>query len=95
VIDTRHFISSAACDIDRLAAARGHWGVESIHWLLDIELKDGLSRYRTGHGAKNTAAVRRFALVAPIKQRGASRQAAKKQAGILASSSKSFSSNDR
>jgi predicted transposase YbfD/YdcC len=61
--DTRYFISSAACDIERLAAAaRGHWGVESMHWLLDVEFKDDLSRYRTGHGAKNMAAVRRFAL---------------------------------
>jgi hypothetical protein len=45
VIDTRYFISLAACDIDRLtAAARGHLGVESMHWLLDIEFKDELSR---------------------------------------------------
>ena len=61
--DTRYFISSTACDIERIAAAvRGHWGVESMHWLLDVEFKDDLSRYRTGHGAKNMAAVRRFAL---------------------------------
>jgi len=61
--DTRYFISSAACDIERIAAAvRGHWGVESMHWLLDVEFKDDLSRYRTGHGAKNMAVVRRFAL---------------------------------
>ena len=61
--DTRYFISSAARDIERFAAAaRGHWGVESMHWLLDVEFKDDLSRYRTGHGAKNMAAVRRFAL---------------------------------
>jgi predicted transposase YbfD/YdcC len=61
--DTRYFISSAACDIERIAAAaRGHWGVESMHWLLDVEFKDDLSRYRTGHGAKNMAAIRRFAL---------------------------------
>src|SRR5215470_5572231 len=61
--DTRFYISSAACDIDRLAnGARGHWGVESMHWLLDVEFKDDLSRYRSGHGAKNMAIVRRFAL---------------------------------
>jgi len=61
--DTRYFISSAARDIERIAAAvRGHWGVESMHWLLDVEFKDDQSRYRTGHGAKNMAAVRRFAL---------------------------------
>ena len=33
-----------------------------MHWLLDVEFKDDLSRYRTGHGAKNMAIVRRFAL---------------------------------
>jgi predicted transposase YbfD/YdcC len=61
--DTRYFISSAPSNIDRLAAAvRGHWGVESMHWLLDVEFKDDLSRYRTGHGAENMAVVRRFAL---------------------------------
>jgi len=61
--DTRFYISSAACNIDRLAnGARGHWGVESMHWLLDVEFKDDLSRYRSGHGAKNMAIVRRFAL---------------------------------
>jgi predicted transposase YbfD/YdcC len=61
--DTRYFISSAPLDIERIAAgARGHWGVESMHWLLDVVFKDDLSRYRAGHGAKNMAIVRRFAL---------------------------------
>src|SRR5487761_187959 len=61
--DTRFFISSAPIDIERLAnGTRGHWGVESMHWLLDVEFKDDLSRYRAGHGAKNMAVVRRFAL---------------------------------
>jgi len=61
--ETRYYISSAPCDIERLAAAaRGHWGVESMHWLLDVEFKDDLSRYRAGHGAKNMATLRRFAL---------------------------------
>jgi predicted transposase YbfD/YdcC len=61
--ETRYFISSAPLDIDRLAnATRGHWGVESMHWLLDVEFGDDLSRYRAGHGAKNMAVVRRFAL---------------------------------
>jgi len=61
--DTRTYICSAPLDIERLAkGVRGHWGVESMHWLLDVEFKDDLSRYRTGHGAKNMALVRRFAL---------------------------------
>lgn len=61
--DTRLYISSAPLDIERLAdASRGHWGVESMHWLLDVAFKDDLSRYRSGHGAKNMAVIRRFAL---------------------------------
>jgi len=62
-VDERLYISSAPLDIERLAnGARGHWGVESMHWLLDVAFKDDLSRYRSGHGAKNMAVVRRFAL---------------------------------
>ena len=61
--DTRVYISSAPLDIERLAeGSRGHWGVESMHWLLDVEFKDDLSRYRTGNGAKNMAVIRRFCL---------------------------------
>jgi len=61
--DTRLYISSAPLDIERLAhGSRAHWGVESMHWLLDTAFKDDLSRYRTGFGAKNMAVVRRFAL---------------------------------
>lgn len=61
--DDRLYISSTTLDIDRLAqGARGHWGVESMHWLLDVTFGDDRSRYRTGSGAKNMAVVRRFAL---------------------------------
>src|SRR3974390_822094 len=61
--DTRFYISSAPLAIERLAnPAPGHWGGESMHWLLDVAFKDDLSRYRAGHGAKNMAVVRRFAL---------------------------------
>ena len=61
--DERLYISSAPLEIERLAqGVRGPWGVESRHWLLDLEFKDDRSRYRSGHGAKNMATVRRFAL---------------------------------
>jgi predicted transposase YbfD/YdcC len=61
--ETRTYIASLPLDINRIAAAiRGHWGVESMHWILDVQFKDDLSRYRQGHGAKNMAVVRRFAL---------------------------------
>ncbi len=79
--DSRFYISSAPLNIERLAsAARGHWGVESMHWLLDVEFKDDLSRYRAGHGAKNMAVVRRFALnlVRAIKAKGSVKTRRKK-----------------
>jgi len=61
--DTRTYISSAPLDIDRLAdGARGHWGVESMHWMLDVLFKDDQSRYRSGYGPQNMACLRRFAL---------------------------------
>ena len=61
--EIRTYISSLSLDIHRIAAAiRGHWAIESMHWILDVQFKDDLSRYRQGHGAKNMAVVRRFAL---------------------------------
>ena len=57
------YLASLPIVIERLATAiHGHWGVEPMHWILDVLFKDGLSRYRQGHGAKNMALVRRFAL---------------------------------
>jgi len=61
--DTRYYICSATLDIEKLAVAvRGHWGVESMHWILDVEFNDDLSRYRAQNGTKNMATLRRFAL---------------------------------
>lgn len=63
-IENRHYISSATLTIERLAeAVRGHWTIENqVHWVLDVGFNDDLARYRVPNGAKNMAAVRRFAL---------------------------------
>jgi predicted transposase YbfD/YdcC len=62
-LTTQDYIASAPPDPDRLGAAiRAHWAVESMHWMLDVLFKDDLSTYRSGHGAKNMAVIRRFAL---------------------------------
>lgn len=62
--DTRYYISSA--DLTAKAAAeavRGHWGIEnSLHWVLDVVFKDDMARLRKGHGARNMAVVRHFAI---------------------------------
>lgn len=60
--ETRYFIASAALTPNRAAeAVRAHWGVESLHWVLDVAFKEDLSRLRRGHGAQNMALVRRLA----------------------------------
>ncbi|WP_173983593.1 ISAs1 family transposase [Magnetospirillum sp. SS-4] len=60
--DTRYFISSALLSPERAAEAiRCHWGIESMHWVLDVIFKEDLSRLRRGHGAQNMALVRRLA----------------------------------
>jgi predicted transposase YbfD/YdcC len=62
--ERRFYISSAALDAERFAAAvRAHWGIENqLHWVLDVQFKEDQSRLRAGHGAKNMAVVRHFAI---------------------------------
>ena len=62
--ETRYYISSARLTAEQAAAAvRGHWGIENrLHWVLDVAFNDDQSRLRKGHGAKNMAIVRHFAI---------------------------------
>ena len=62
--ETRYFISSRPITAKDLAhAVRGHWRIENaLHWVLDVTFREDLSRLRKGHGAKNMAIVRHFAL---------------------------------
>lgn len=62
--ETRYYISSAPLTAARAAeAVRGHWGIENrLHWVLDVVFGDDQSRLRKGHGAKNMAIVRHFAI---------------------------------
>src|SRR3546814_10363516 len=60
--ETRYFIASTTLTPERPAEAiRGHWGIESLHWVLDVIFKEDQSRLRRGHGAHNMALVRRLA----------------------------------
>lgn len=62
--DTRYYIASADLTADAAAhAVRGHWGIENrLHWVLDVVFGEDQARLRTGHGAKNMAVVRHFAI---------------------------------
>jgi predicted transposase YbfD/YdcC len=64
ILERRCFVSSATLDARRFAAAvRNHWRIENgLHWVLDVTFKEDQSRLRKGHGAKNMAVVRHFAL---------------------------------
>jgi predicted transposase YbfD/YdcC len=71
--ETRFFIASRPMTAKDMAEAiRGHWRIEnSLHWVLDVTFREDISRLRKGHGAKNMALVRHFALnlVRQVKDR--------------------------
>lgn len=62
--ETRCYVSSARLSARQAAeAVRGHWGIENqLHWTLDVVFGDDQSRLRKGHGARNMAVVRHFAI---------------------------------
>jgi predicted transposase YbfD/YdcC len=62
--ETRYYITSASFGAQAAAQAiRGHWGIENqLHWVLDVVFNEDQSRLRKGHGAKNMAVVRHFAI---------------------------------
>ena len=57
--ETRFFISSLPVDPKRaLEAIRAHWGVEAMHWTLDMDFDEDRSRARVGDIAENLAMLR-------------------------------------
>jgi predicted transposase YbfD/YdcC len=60
----RSYISSRVLSATAFAeVVRGHWAIENnLHWSLDVTFNEDQSRLRAGHGAKNMAVVRHFAL---------------------------------
>jgi predicted transposase YbfD/YdcC len=60
--ETRYYISSARLSAKRAGeAVRGHWGIENqLHRVLEVA--EDQSRLRKGHGARNMAVVRHFAV---------------------------------
>lgn len=81
--ETRYFIASAVLTPERAAQAiRNHWGIESMHWVLDVVFRQDQSRLRRGHGARNMALVRRLAFNLVRQGRGKrSIKTARKAAG--------------
>ena len=82
--ETRYFIASRALAAPAAATAvREHWAIENrLHWVLDVTFGDDLSRLRKGHGARNMATVRHFALnlIRTLREKG-SIKSRRKRAG--------------
>jgi predicted transposase YbfD/YdcC len=62
--ERRSYISSRVLSALAFAdAVRSHWAIENnLHWTLDVTFNEDQSRLRAGHGARNMAVVRHFAL---------------------------------
>ena len=62
--DRRCYIASRPMTAKALAeAVRAHWRIENaLHWVLDVTFREDLARVRKGHGARNMAVVRHFAI---------------------------------
>jgi predicted transposase YbfD/YdcC len=61
--ETRYYILSRYLSGKRFSeAVRGHWGIESMHWVLDVNLREDDSRIRERTLGNNLSWLRRFAV---------------------------------
>ncbi len=62
--EIRYFISSLTGSAEEFAgAARSHWAIEnSLHWVLDVTLREDASRIRRNHAPENLAILRKIAM---------------------------------
>src|SRR6185503_17910696 len=58
--ETRYYISSREPNAKAFGErVRGHWSIEnSLHWILDVALREDEARIRKDHSAENMAVVR-------------------------------------
>jgi predicted transposase YbfD/YdcC len=62
--ETRYYISSRAPDAKLFGQrVRSHWRIEnSLHWVLDVVMREDDSRIRKDHGPENMAVLRHIAI---------------------------------
>lgn len=63
-VETRYYISSLENDAKKFAnCVRSHWGIEnSLHWVLDVALKEDDCRIRKDNAPQNFAVMRQIAV---------------------------------
>lgn len=70
-VSIRYYISSAELDAESFAhSARGHWGIESMHWSLDVSMREDECQILLGNGGQNFARFRHIALNLLKKNKG-------------------------
>ena len=58
-----YYISSSSnCPESLLKSIRSHWGVESMHWIMDVVFGEDASGIRSKNAPANMAIIRRFVL---------------------------------
>ena len=61
--EVRYYISSRDPRVKEFAqSVRGHWSVESMHWILDVVFAEDASRIRNGAGTENFSVLRKFVI---------------------------------
>jgi len=62
--ETRYYMSSREPDAKAFGErVRGHWSIEnSLHWVLDVAMREDEARIRKDHGAESMAVVRHIAI---------------------------------
>jgi predicted transposase YbfD/YdcC len=59
--EVRYYLSSRPPKVSEFQrSVRQHWGIESMHWVLDVVFGEDSSRIRTGNATENLSFVRRF-----------------------------------
>lgn len=59
-IETAYYIGSVDNEADFAKAVRNHWGVESMHWCLDVTFGDDDNQTKEATAAENLAIVKRI-----------------------------------
>jgi predicted transposase YbfD/YdcC len=57
-----YHLGSVMAAEDYASGVRKHWGVESMHWSLDVTFREDANRTRTGQAPQNLALLKRMAM---------------------------------
>ncbi|AZL84935.1 ISAs1-like element ISVsa13 family transposase [Aliivibrio salmonicida] len=62
-LEYRYYISSKTLTAEQAAnAVREHWGIESMHWILDVSMNEDACQIYKDNGAENLSCLRHMAL---------------------------------